>query len=81
MPLHIKDEAATEAVRRLAQARRITLTEAVREACAEALERDKNRVRLADRLAQLFERLDALPRTGPELDQAFFDAEWGDDEA
>ena len=44
MPLHIKDEAATEAVRRLAQARKITLTEAVREACAEALERDKNRV-------------------------------------
>jgi antitoxin VapB len=80
MPLHIKDETATEAVRRLAQARKITLTEAVREACAEALERDKSRVRLADRLAPLFERLDALPRTGPELDKAFFDAEWGDDE-
>ena len=80
MPLHIKDEAATEAVRRLAQARNITLTDAVREACAEALERDKHRKRLADRLAPLLERLDALPRTGPALDKAFFDAEWGDDQ-
>ena len=65
MPLHIKDEAATEAVRRLAKARNITLTEAVREACAEALERDKHRTQLADQLAPLLERLDALPRTAP----------------
>ncbi len=30
----------------------------------------------ADRLAPLLETLDALPRIGPALDKAFFDAEW-----
>jgi antitoxin VapB len=40
MPLHIKNEAAAEAERRLARARKLTLTEAVRIACDEALERD-----------------------------------------
>jgi antitoxin VapB len=79
MPLHIKDIAATEAVRRLAAARKITLTEAVREACCEALEHDKRRARLADRLAPLFVKLDALPRRGPELTKEVFDAEWGDE--
>ncbi len=33
MPLHIKDEAATDAVRRLARARKLTLTDAVRVSC------------------------------------------------
>lgn len=79
MPLHIKDETATQAVRKLAQSRNISLTDAVRQACVEALERDKHRKRLIDRLAPIFQTLDALPRTGPELDKAFFDAEWGDD--
>ena len=40
MPLHIKDKAATDAVRRLAEVRNLTLTEAVRVACEEALARD-----------------------------------------
>ena len=36
MPQHIKDKAATRAVRRLAEGRKITLTDAVRIACEEA---------------------------------------------
>jgi antitoxin VapB len=35
MPLHIKDVAATHAVRRLARVRKVTLTEAARVACEE----------------------------------------------
>jgi hypothetical protein len=40
MPLHIKDEAATKAVRSLAEHRKITWTEAVRVACEADLARD-----------------------------------------
>ncbi len=50
-PLHIKDEAATEAVRRLARLRKLTLTEAVRIACEEALDRDAQARPIVERLA------------------------------
>jgi antitoxin VapB len=40
MPLHIKDEATTGAVRRLARVQNLSLTETMRTACEEALERD-----------------------------------------
>ncbi len=77
MPLHIKDEAATDAVRRLARARKLTLTDAVRVACLEALERDDRARPLADRLADLHARVRAAPRTGRRANKAFFDREWG----
>ena len=61
MPLHIKDQAATDAVRRLARARKLTLTDAVRIACQEALERDERARPIAEwsrprRLWRSFER-------------------------
>ncbi|MGD0185505.1 MAG: type II toxin-antitoxin system VapB family antitoxin [Roseiarcus sp.] len=78
MPLHIKDPAATEAVRRLAAERRVSLTEAVRAACAEALDRDARAKPITERVAPILARLDALPPTGERADKAFFDAEWND---
>ena len=79
MPLHIKGEAATEAVRRLARVRKLTLTEAVRTACEEALERDARARPIVERLADIHERVRRVPRTGKKADKAFFDGEWGDD--
>jgi hypothetical protein len=79
MPLHIKDEAATEAVRRLARVRKLTLTEAVRIACEEALERDARARPIVERLTDIHERLRCIPQTGKRADKAFFDREWGDD--
>lgn len=79
MPLHIKDDAATEAVRRLARVRKLTLTEAVRVACEEALEREQRARPLADRLADIHERVRGAARTGRKADKAFFDREWGED--
>jgi antitoxin VapB len=79
VPLHIKDEAATEAVRRLARARKLTLTEAVRAACQEALERDVRARPVVERMADIHERVRRAPRTGKKADKAFFDREWGDD--
>ena len=80
MPLHIRDNAATEAVRSLAARRRLTLTEAVRIACEEALERDARARPVRERVAPILAQLDALPSTGEKADKAFFDREWGESE-
>jgi antitoxin VapB len=76
MPLHIKDRAATDAVRRLARVRSLTLTDAVRVACEEALARDQRSQPVAERLREIHERLRAFPATGLKADKAFFDREW-----
>jgi hypothetical protein len=52
MPLHIKDDAATQAVRKLARVRILSLTETVSVACEKALERD-DRARLRQRWAAI----------------------------
>jgi antitoxin VapB len=78
MALHIKDEAASEAVRRLAAARGVSLTAAVRLACQEALARDANGKPVAERLADVHRWIRQAEATGQRADKAFFDAEWGD---
>jgi antitoxin VapB len=80
MPLHIKDDAATEAVRKLARLRNLSLTEAVRVACEEALERDDRGRPVAERLADVHAQVRAAARTGRKADKAFFDQEWGEEE-
>lgn len=80
MPLHIKDEEATAAVRALAKVRKLTLTEAVKVACQEALERDQRARPVALRLAAVHKRVRAAGRTGEKADKAFFDREWGETE-
>ncbi len=52
MPPHIKDEAATDAVRRLARVRSLTLTEAVRVAC-EATGPKPSRVKVGEHRVRL----------------------------
>jgi antitoxin VapB len=78
MPLHITDSAATEAVRRLAQARGISLTEAVKVACEEALARDEEKQAISARLAEIHARLRVGRKTGESADKTFFDREWGE---
>jgi antitoxin VapB len=80
MPLHIKDEAATQEVRRLARTRRLTLTAAVRAACEEALQRDARVRPIVERLADIHDRVRRAARTGKKADKAFFDREWSDGE-
>lgn len=76
MPLHIKDPAATEAVRRLAALRGVTLTDAVRAACEEALSRaDKSRP-ARERLADIHAAIRSYPQTGRKADKAFYDKAW-----
>ena len=70
MPLHIKDDAAIQAVRRLARARNLTLAEAVRAACLEALARDEHVRPVAERLADIHAPVRSLRRTGDKADEA-----------
>jgi len=80
MPLHIKDETATLAVRRLAAARGVSLTEAVRAACVEALQAGEKAQPVERRLAELHATIRAARRPGREGqvtdDKAFFDEQW-----
>jgi antitoxin VapB len=78
MPLHIKDDGASAAVRRLARTRKLTLTEAVRTACEEALARDDRARTVVERLADIHERVRRAAPTGKKADKAFFDREWGE---
>ena len=78
MALHIKDPETAQSVRRLASHRGLSLTQAVRAACEEAYRRDKRAIPLAERLEPLLANIDKLPRHGPPLTKAFFDAEWDD---
>ena len=78
MPLHIKDEVATEAVRRLARIRNLSLTDTVRIACEEALERDDRARPIAERLADIHARVRAVRPTRRKADKAFFDRGWGE---
>ena len=79
MPLHIKDEGASAAVGRLARIRKLTLTDAVRTACEQALARDDRARTVVERFADVHERVRRAARTGKKADKAFFDREWGDD--
>jgi len=78
MALHIKDDAASEAVRTLADLRKVSLTEAVRLACEEAIARDRRARPLADRLAAVHARVRAAKPTGLKADKAFFDEGWAE---
>ena len=79
MPLHIKDEGASAAVRRLARIRKLTLTDAVRTACEQALARDDRARTVVERFADVHGRVRRAARTGKKADKAFFDREWGHD--
>ncbi|HMK89231.1 MAG TPA: type II toxin-antitoxin system VapB family antitoxin [Methylocystis sp.] len=78
MPLHIKDEAATTAVRELARIRGVSLTDAVKAACEEALARDTRSRSIPERLADVHARVRSAPPTGLKANKAFFDAQWGE---
>lgn len=78
MPLHIKDNATSAAVRELAQRRHLTLTEAVRVACEEALARDRHAQPVTSRLADVHAKIRAAKPTGQRADKRFFDAEWAE---
>jgi antitoxin VapB len=73
MPLHIRDEATTKLVRKLAARRGVGLTEAVRLAVEGELRREELSVPLRERIRPIQNRLAKHPLTGLAADKRFFD--------
>jgi antitoxin VapB len=73
MALHIRDAETDRLVRLLAERKGVPLTEAIKVAVRNELERDEARPGLWERLRPLHERVAARPSTGLDADKAFFD--------
>jgi antitoxin VapB len=79
MAFHVKDRATDQAVRRLAQLKRKTLTKTIREAVEHEYQRERCRIPLIDRLRPIQDKFAAVSRPGGlPADKAFFDALSGD---
>lgn len=77
MPLHITDDATARAARRLAETRNLTLADAVRIACEEALRRDQKAIPLTERLRDIQDRVAVARGDAPAPTKAVFDKGWG----
>ena len=77
MAFHVRDAKTDEVVRKLAQRRGLGITETVRVAAEEALERDEKKLSLWERTADIRARIKSYPDTGLKADKAFFDDLWG----
>lgn len=73
MALRSKDEEMDRLVRKLAQKRGVTITEAVRDAVTEALAAEDHVQSLWERTASVRGRLAAIPKTGLVADKQFYD--------
>ena len=73
MALSIRDKATDAAVRRLAELRGKGLTETIREAVANELQRAEEAIPLIEKIKALQDEFAKYPKTGNEADKAFFD--------
>lgn len=70
MALHIRNRRAEETVRRLAEMKKIGITDAI----LLAAENEIRRASLAERIRPIQDRIAAYPKTGLKADKAFFDS-------
>ena len=78
MPFHIRDPETDALVRRLAREKGLGLTDTVKLAVREELDRMRRAIPLRERIAALRAAAPARPPTGLEADKAFFDDLSGD---
>ncbi len=74
MPLNIRSDEVNRLAERLAARRRVSKTEAVRQALDETLERDETKLSLKERLKPLQDKIASYPKTGLKADKAFYDS-------
>ncbi len=74
MPLNIRSEEVNELAEELATRRKLSKTEAVRQALAEAIKRDNDDLTFRERIKIIQDRFAAYPKTGLEADKAFYDS-------
>ena len=79
MPLYVKDQEVDRLAERLSRLRRISKTEAVRQALAHELARAESEPTLAEKARAFIRDLDAkYPKIGPPADKAFIDSLYED---
>jgi antitoxin VapB len=81
MTIHVRDAEADRLIRELAEARGVSITEAIRHAAAAALNDVKKNSGLRNEaaVASMLERWDRLPRTPETSTKEFADGLWGDE--
>ena len=80
MPFPIRDPETDSLVRELARKRKLGLTEAVKLAVSNELQREVTATPMLERIREIQAEVAALPRTGLKADKTFFDALSGDDD-
>ena len=73
MAFHVRDPETDTLVRKLARARGVGLTEAVRQAVGAELERVASEPGVLDKIRALQAEIASRPRSGLRADKAFFD--------
>jgi antitoxin VapB len=73
MPLSIRSEEVNRLAEKLAVRKRVTKTEAIRQALQNELSRVEDETPLWERLRPLREKIAAYPKTGLQADKEFFD--------
>lgn len=73
MPLNIRSEEVNRLACKLASVARVSKTEAVRIALANALERRAAKPSLLERIRPIQDAIASYPRTGLKADEAFYD--------
>ena len=80
MPLYVKDPEVDRLAEKLSSLRRISKTEAVRQALSHELEREGGEPSLVEKALEFVRELDAkYPKVGPPPDKAFIDSLYEDD--
>lgn len=74
MPLNIRNEEVNILADRLARQRKVTKTEAVRQALTEAVERENGKPSFMERIKVIQDRIASYPKSGLEADKAFYDS-------
>lgn len=78
MAYHIKDKATDRLIRELATLKGKPIVDAIREACANEIARQRQTIPLAQRLKPIQQKIAAASRTDSIADKAFFDDLSGD---
>jgi antitoxin VapB len=85
MAFHVRDREADILVRKLARKTGMTITDAIKSAAAEKLDRldrmdaERDSRPFLDRIKDIQDRIAAYPETGLKADKAFYDSLYGDD--
>jgi antitoxin VapB len=80
MAFHVRDPTTDALVRKLARRKGVGITEAIRQAAENELEREESKLSLWERTADIRAEIASWPATGLIADKGFFDELSGEDE-